>query len=258
MSIFHNRVPDGFKYSPETVKALKKRDEVHKRLRDYTSKNADCRPHKRDVYNHTNPTYFVPALIAAERQLRELEIKAAEAGKPMPDREAYMAPVKARVAEYKQTAPALKGAAEKATEAAEKAIHKDMNQLAGQALKECDDAQAEYRDALDEAEAARLRMSASVGRFLWAVSGSTISQPSGVGWVTNLGADVDLWESTDNGTITHECAKSIGLIAPNGTDLIELSEFVAEDETQEVMTPIYSASYSLGSAAYSANGGGFM
>jgi hypothetical protein len=257
---FRTPIPAGFKFSAETTKLIKKRDELTKALAEYRSKNADCRRVNRTPYQPHNPTYVVPAIVAAERQLKDLEIQAIDAGKPMPDKEAHMAPVMARVAEYRRMVPALTGAVQAANEAVDKAIQRDMPDLATQAFKEADKAQAEYRTALEKAEAARAKMSGSVDRFLWAVSEGVLNAPMGLGWDGQLEVDVNAWETDGNGRITADCARTLGLVTTYSGDLVALPEFVADcdEDSQEAATPFHSRHVSLGGAAYSANLGRFV
>ncbi|MBT2400475.1 hypothetical protein [Streptomyces sp. ISL-100] len=256
---FHTPVPSGFKFSAATQKLVKKRDDLYHQLSEYKARNADCQPRRSgSVYHHDNPSYVVPAVNAAKRELAELEVQAIAAGKPLPDKDAHMAPVMARVAEYERMTPALRGAYEKASEDVEKAIWKDMPSLASQAMKESDKAQKEYQEAIGKAEAARDKMSGSIDRFLWAVSGTAIKAPMGPGWGGDLEEDATVWEMDGNDRITYECAKALGLITTYSGDLVELREFIAEDDTEEVATPFHSGSRSLGGAAYSANIDGFI
>ncbi|MGW6456718.1 hypothetical protein ACWF94_12475 [Streptomyces sp. NPDC055078] len=257
-TVFRTPVPFGFKFSADTAKLIKKRDDLAARLNAYRAKNADCQQINRTPYNHQNPRYVVPAIATAERELKDQEVRAVAGGKPLPDKEAHMAAVEARVAEYRQMVPALQEAVEKATQHVERAILTEMPALASQAMKETDKAQKEYVTAMEKARAARDSVSASVSRFLWAVSGSAINTPMGRGWDGSLEDDVAVWDSNGDGRITYKCAQDLGLVTTYSGDLVELREFVAENETEEPTTPFRSPSRRLSTATYSANGdGGF-
>ncbi|MFF3928526.1 hypothetical protein [Streptomyces hirsutus] len=257
---FRTPVPSGFQFSTETKKLIKKRDELTKALAEYRSKNADCQSVNRTPYEHKNPTYVVPAIVTAERQLKDLEIQAIDAGKPLPDKEAHMAPVMARVAEYRRMVPALTGAAQAATEAVDNAIQKEMPSLAKQSMNEANKAQAEYRAALEKAEAARAKMSGSVDRFLWAVSEGVLNAPMGRGWDGSMEDDINAWETDGNDRITADCARTLGLVTTYSGDLVALPEFVADEDNDSAgqTTPFHSDHVSLGGAAYSANLGRFI
>ncbi|MFE9972636.1 hypothetical protein ACFYRD_18285 [Streptomyces hirsutus] len=257
---FRTPVPAGFQFSAETKKLIKKRDELTKTLAEYRSKNADCQRVNRTPYQPHNPTYVVPAIVAAERQLKDLEIQAIDAGKPLPDKDEFLAPVKARVAEYQRMVPALTGAVQAATEAVDNSIQKDMPSLAKQSLNEANKAQVEYRDALEKTEAARAKMSGSVDRFLWSVSEGVLNAPMGRGWDGNMEDDVNAWETDGNGRITAECARTLGLVTTYSGDLVALPEFVADDDNDsaESTTPFHSGRLNFSGAAWSASLGRFV
>lgn len=219
-----------FELSDTLVELFRKRNEARERFRKYGAENADCR--RRDTKSphdhHAPPQWVVPALAAADRELRELEAKALAEGKPLPDRDGFMAPVRARVAEYERMVPALRKLWDQAEDALAAAVEEELPALAAQAVEGCNKAQKEYRAALGKAEAARARMRASTERFTWAVTAGSRHVPDGRGTISALGDDLDRWEATEDGRITERSAKALGLITPYA-NFLALDGFVRFD-----------------------------
>ncbi|GAA4942231.1 hypothetical protein GCM10023238_05070 [Streptomyces heliomycini] len=85
-----------------------------RRLARSTSRRIlDTAPGTFERSGRTKPRYSALALEEAKKELREAEIAAVGAGKPLPDKDEFLAPVRAKMDDYDRTVPALKALAQR-------------------------------------------------------------------------------------------------------------------------------------------------
>ncbi|MFJ9247889.1 hypothetical protein [Streptomyces sp. NPDC101776] len=170
----------------------------------------NSRYHTRDVrtIGETEPRYSSTALEEATSELRELEIVAVEAGKPLPDKEKHLDPIKAKMDEYKRTVQALKALAQKAKQEYSEALFGDLKAMGLKEAEKAAKAHAEYKKAYEDAINARATLKLHADLFAWCVSsGLSDSTPlSG----ESRGDNIEAWALTDDGRLSFEASQELG------------------------------------------------
>lgn len=151
------------------------------------------------------PRYSCTALEEAKRGLKDAEIAAVEAGKPLPDKDEFLAPVKAKMDEYDRTVSALKVLTAKAKDAYSAAL---FDELKSMGLKEAEKA-AKARDEWEKAWKAAMDARATLERhatlFTWCVSAGGMDEHPMTGRADNLA----YWELTEDGRLKYESAVAL-------------------------------------------------
>lgn len=205
------------------VKGLRKAwQEAETKLSDYQRENARYARHK-TLNSFFEAEYYVPALQDAEKEAREQELTAVAAGKALPDRDAILGPVKAKVDEYARTVPALRTLAEKAKQEYSEALR---NELVSMGLKEAQKA-AKAREDWEKAYKAAMEAKATLERhadlfsFCVTAGGMDVHPRRG----HSQGDKLEYWELNKDGLLTFEASQELdydqipvevpGLIEPN-------------------------------------------
>jgi DNA repair exonuclease SbcCD ATPase subunit len=160
----HIESPHDLPLSPK-VKALRKAHEDAKaRLDKYRQDNGQYAPRKTlnalDQY-----VYHVPAIREAEKELREQEIAAAASGKTLPDRDAVLRPIEAKVNEYKRMVPALEVLVSKAHQEYVEGVKAELVPMGLKEAAKAAKARDEYEAAWKAMEAARATLEKHAGLF---------------------------------------------------------------------------------------------
>ncbi|MFI2504564.1 hypothetical protein [Streptomyces sp. NPDC018972] len=215
---FVTPMPAGYSFTAATKKAIAARDKAFKALQDYQLENADY------VTISTPQGPRVPALVKAEAELRKLDMEAVRNGKPLTNRDEFLAPHKAKAGEYTRTIAALRASYNQAFKDAEEIIIEEMPTLARKALEECTKVHKEYVAAIEAAEDAKARMSAATSRLVWAVSDSQMDRSSGTGWADF--SDAEAFEVTEDGRLTRRAAQSLGLESYENGSAVAYGELI--------------------------------
>ncbi|MGA5880188.1 hypothetical protein ACPC3D_30905 [Streptomyces cellulosae] len=205
------------------VKALKKAwEQAESRLSEYKSENARYAS-RRTLNSLDQYVYHVPAVQEAERELREQEIAAAAAGKPLPDRDAVLRPINAKVDEYKRMVPALEALVTRARSEFSEAL---SDELVSMGLKEgakAAKARDEYEAAYKAMQTARASLERHAGLFTWCVSAGDMETVPRHGH--SQGDNLEYWELGKDGRLAFAASQALdyldwvvkvpGLIEPN-------------------------------------------
>lgn len=227
----------GMKLSPATNKKVKAYEDAMARWRKYISDNRDCaKPTPFDA--HRGPQNLKPpALVKAEKELKELDAKALAKGEPLTDKDEFLAPVLKRIEEFKRTEPLLKKAMEEAEEAAIEAIRAELPSLARQAMDAATEAKKEYEKALEAAQVAQAALRGQIKRFMQYVTGGAVRDARFRGVIGESDKYLAAWDITEDGRLSYAGAFSLGLVGPGAfnVDTIDLTDFIEPEE--EEMTP---------------------
>ncbi|MGX9228631.1 GumC domain-containing protein [Streptomyces albus] len=205
-------IPKGFNLPSSVQKVLKRRDELVLQLAQYKAENADYEPRKRDRYNHENPGWFTPALETAEAQWAREMKEALKAGKDFKSLDEYLVPFQQKAAEYHPRISALEELIAEADKELISALRPVLGELVDQAFAQASKAEAEYAEAMRKAQAARAEMGSAVNRFCWAVTGGRKSAANGIGFGSGTRDGLGGWQATDDGRITVESMRGLGLV----------------------------------------------
>ncbi|MFE9287241.1 hypothetical protein [Streptomyces olivaceus] len=199
-------IPDALPLSPR-VKGLKKEyDTAVGNLAKYKAENARYAPRK-SVNSLWQTEYTYPAIQEAKRELREQEIAAVEAGKPLPDRQAVLRPIEKYVEEYRRTVPALEALVTKARKAYEEGVRSELTQMGLREAKKAAQSLDAYRTAYRAMETARAALEMHAGLFSWVVSGGDIDTAPRAGH--SQGDNLEAWELTKDGMLTWEASLAL-------------------------------------------------
>ncbi|WP_445279500.1 hypothetical protein [Streptomyces sp. DSM 118148] len=173
----------------------------------------------------------VPALVEAERELREQEIAAIAAGKPLPDKDAFLGPVKSKAEEYKRMVPTLEALARKAQQEYSEALREDLVPMG---LKEAQKA-AQARDAYEKAYRAMLTARETLERhavrFTWCATAGQVDTLPLEG--SSAGNNAEAWQIADDGRLTTQAAIELGFEGIGLIDgLVVMSEPVRDEAAE--------------------------
>ncbi|MEV5984697.1 hypothetical protein AB0L85_06685 [Streptomyces sp. NPDC052051] len=213
-------IPQGFNLPAPAQKVLKKRDDLVRKLAQFRVENADCEPHKRLSGRDTH----IPLLEYAEAQWGREMKEALKAGKDFQSLTDYMAPFEKKASEYGVRINALEELIAEADKELIAAIRPVLGELADQAFTQASEAEADYVEAVRKAEAARSVARGAVARFCWAVTGGRKNSPDGIGWGSGSRDGLGGWQTTDDGRITVESMRALGLV-DNWLGVLMLPEF---------------------------------
>ncbi|MGW2899788.1 hypothetical protein ACWDAO_35670 [Streptomyces sp. NPDC001212] len=151
--------------------------------------------------------YSSLALEEAKRELRDAEIAAVGAGKPLPDADKFLARTKAKMDEYKRTVEALKVLAAKAKREYSNAL---LGELKSMGLKEAEKAYT-ARLEWEKAYAAMLAAKATLDRhadlFTWCVTAGGMEDFPRKGHYH--GENLEAWELAGDGRLTYESSLAL-------------------------------------------------
>ncbi|MGW2900480.1 hypothetical protein ACWDAO_39360 [Streptomyces sp. NPDC001212] len=163
------------------------------------------------------------ALEDAKRELREAEIAAVGAKKPLPDKDEFLAPVKNKMDEYDRTVSALKVLAQKAKQEYSHALHGELKAMGLRQAEKAAKARDEWEQAYRAMVAARETMLRHVGLFTFCVSAGDADFHPRHGH--SQGERLEVWQLTKDGMLTFEASQELeypgylikveGLIEPN-------------------------------------------
>ncbi|MCF1595460.1 hypothetical protein [Streptomyces muensis] len=214
--------PQDLPLSPK-VKALRKAyEDARARLDQYRQDNSRYAP-KRTLNALDQYVYHVPAVREAEKELRKQEIEAAASGKPLPDSNAVLHPIEAKVDEYKRMVPALEALVSKAQQEYAEGIKAELVPMglkeAAKAAKAREDWERLYKAAME----AKATLERHTGLFTWCVSAGEMDTRPRYGH--SQGDNLEHWQLTEDGKLTFEASQGLdylgwivkvpGLIEPN-------------------------------------------
>ncbi|MFE7238215.1 hypothetical protein [Streptomyces sp. NPDC057580] len=173
----------------------------------YAQENSRYR--SRDVrrIGESKPRYISAALEEAKRELREAEIAAVEAGKPLPDKDEFLAPAKAKADEYDRMASALKVIAQKAKQAYSNALHGELQTMGLKEAEKAAKARDEWERAYRAMAAAKATLDLHAGLFTWCVTAGDMDVHPRTGH--SQGENLESWELTEDGRLKFEAAKAL-------------------------------------------------
>lgn len=218
---FVSMIPSGFRFSDAVEKASKEYREAVARKTQYEAENADHAtsvgiPHRNFPHcwrGENEQLYTTRALINAEANLKDAYLKAVEEGKAFPDSDEFYGPALKGREEYLKALEAFELVINKAANKYRSLILNEIDDLAVQAIRDADEAKAEYVEAEAAFRRAQAKLAGAVDRFAFAGSGGRIHSRNGIG-VRGTGGP-ELWETRD-GRITPELARALRLTA-NGS-----------------------------------------
>ncbi|MFJ2417788.1 hypothetical protein [Streptomyces brevispora] len=203
-----DNIPADLPLSPK-VKALRKASEdAADKLSTYKAENAEYRTRDVSQVGELKARYSTPALVSAEKELKEQEIQAVAAGKPLPDRDKVLGPVRVKMGECDRTVSALESLVRQAHKAFSEAVNEDlvpMGLKAAKAAQKCLDA---WKVAESAAIAARADLERNGALFTWcATSGQVDTLP-----LDGASADnrAEYWNLAEDGRLTTESAIELG------------------------------------------------
>ncbi|GAA1434850.1 hypothetical protein GCM10009601_60020 [Streptomyces thermospinosisporus] len=219
---------DGVKLSAKANKKVKAYEDAMARYNKHVAENREFAPPKPYSTVRGPQNLKPPALVKAEKELKELDAKALAEGKPLADRDEFLAPVLKRIEEYKRTEPLLKKAMETAEAEAEAAVAEELPALARQAMDDATKAKQEYEKALEAAQMAQAALSGHIRRFMQYVTGGAVSDARFRGLVGQDDKYLYAWDIEGNGKLSYEGAFSLGLVGAGAfnVEMIDLEEFV--------------------------------
>lgn len=205
------------------VKALRKAYEDAKaRLDKYRQDNSRYAPRK-TLNSLDQYVYHVSAIREAEKELREQEIAAAAAGKSLPDRDAVLRPIEAKVSEYKRMVPALEALVTRARTEYAEGVKAELVPMGLKEAAKAAKARDEYEAAWKAMEAARAKLERAAGLFTFCVSAGDMDAHPRYGH--SQGDNLEYWQLNDAGQLTFEASQELdyldwvvkvpGLIEPN-------------------------------------------
>ncbi|MFF0789082.1 hypothetical protein [Streptomyces spiralis] len=206
------------------VKALRKAyQDAEEAYTKYRQENAAYAARNVTREYDSKSRYEIPALIAAERELRELEIAAVAAGKPLPDKDRILGPVKAKADEYARTVPALRTLADKAKREYFDALKDELVTMGLKEAQKAAKARQEWESAYNAAMEAKASLERHSGLFTWCVSQGDMETAPRTGH--SQGDNLERWELNSDGMLTWEASQALdyldwlvkvpGLIEPN-------------------------------------------
>ncbi|WP_159393687.1 hypothetical protein [Streptomyces albus] len=205
-------IPKGFNLPAPVKKALTARDGLVMQLAQFKAENADCEPQKRKFPRRGEAPTFIPLLENAEAQWGCEMKEAVKAGKDFPSLAEYMAPYEKKASEYGVRVKALEELIAEADKELIEAVRPILGELVEQAFTQANEAQAAWAEAMRKADAARATAREAVARFCWAVTGGRKGSISGIGWGNGARDGLGAWQTTNDGRITVESMRGLGLV----------------------------------------------
>ncbi|MFE6946149.1 hypothetical protein [Streptomyces chartreusis] len=223
--------PQDLPLSPK-VKALRKAHEDAKaKLSAYRQENAAYATRNVTREFEAKTRYEVPALAQAERDLQEQEVAAVAAGKELPDRDAVLRPILAKVDEYKRTVPALTTLVEKAQQEYSEALKSELVTMGLKEAQKAAKARQEWESLYQAAMDARRTLERHAGLFAWCVTSGDYDVTPLEG--ASAGNQVEHWELAEDGRLTTEAAIALGYEGVSVIDgLIVMPEPVVDEEAE--------------------------
>ncbi|MFB9346153.1 hypothetical protein ACFFUA_01535 [Streptomyces heliomycini] len=245
---FATEPPVDLPLSPKVKNLRKAYQDAEEAREKYVQENSRYRT--RDVREiwETKPRYSALALEEAKKELREAEIAAVGAGKPLPDKDEFLAPVRAKMDDYDRTVPALKALAQKAKQEYSNAL---LGELKAMGLKEAEKAakaRDEWEKAYKVAMEARTTLELHAGLFSWCLSAGDLDSAPRTGH--SQGENLEYWELTEDGRLKFEAARTLeyhdymvkveGLIEPDPNPPAPVEEWAASKlPAQHYSKPIW-------------------
>ncbi|MEU2267701.1 hypothetical protein ABZ568_15060 [Streptomyces olindensis] len=190
------------------VKSLRKAwQDAEAKLSDYQRENA--RYAQRKTLNALDQhVSHVPAMQDAEQELREAELAAVEGGKPLPDRDAVLGPVKAKVDEYARTVPALRALVDKAQREWSEALKAELVSTGLKVAAKAQKAREEWERLYKAVMAAREDLERHGSLFTWIATAGQVETLPLDG--ASTGNRAEAWELSADGRLTTEAAIELG------------------------------------------------
>ncbi|WP_153183221.1 hypothetical protein [Streptomyces sp. E5N91] len=163
----------------------------------------------RDVrrIGEVGPRHSSIALEDAKRELRELEIAAVEAGKPLPDKEAFFAPIKVKMDDYDRTVSAHKVLIKKTKQEYSDALFSELKTMGLKEAEKAAKARDEWEKAYKAMAAAKATLNLHAGLFTWCLSAGEMDLAPRTGH--SQGENFEYWELTEDGRLKFEAAKAL-------------------------------------------------
>ncbi|WP_086867234.1 hypothetical protein [Streptomyces viridochromogenes] len=218
----HIELPQDLPLSTK-VKALRKAyEDAKKRLEAYRQENARYAS-RRTLNSLDQYVYQIPAIREAEKELREQEIAAAAAGKPLPDRSAVLRPIEEKVDEYKRMVTALEALVTEAQQEYAEGVKAELLPMGLKEAAKAAKAREEYEAAWQAMQVARASLKRHAGLFTWCVSDGDMETVPRAGH--SQGDNLECWQLTEDGRLTFDASQALdyldwvvkipGLIEPN-------------------------------------------
>ncbi|MGW0081507.1 hypothetical protein [Streptomyces sp. NPDC003393] len=227
----------GVKLSSSLSKKVKAYEEAHKKYVTYTNANRDCATPKAYSPFRGDQAPKPAALVKAEAELRKLDEEALAKGESLTDRDSFLAPVLARIDEYRRTEPLLKKAMEEADNAARAALEAELPSLARQAMDRATEAKKAYEEALEKVQDAEAQFLGQMNRFIQYATGGQVQRGRYRGlYVNEADKYLNAWDVSENGRLSYEGAWSLGLVGAGAfnVDTVDLTDFVnPKDESEK-------------------------
>ncbi|MBC2867471.1 hypothetical protein [Streptomyces mexicanus] len=221
----------GYKLSRKAQQVIDAWREAEQRAIAYRRENAEYIPQYSRSWGGKRVGGDTPALVRAERELKQLDALAVAEGKPLTDRDAYLAPVLAKAEEVARTLPLLDKAAEDRRQEAESAVFNELPALATQALENARKAKANHDKAYEAFLSAQAALKASVDRITNVITMGQVDSA----WIRGLNRNGDEYagvlEFTEDGKLTYKSAWNlhfVGGVAMN-VDMVDLGGLVDLD-----------------------------
>ncbi|MFE0960579.1 hypothetical protein [Streptomyces fungicidicus] len=178
---------------------------------------------KRSLNSLDQFVYYVPAIREAEKELREQEIEAAANGKPLPDRNAVLRPIEAKVDEYKRMVSALETLVTRARNEYVEGVKAELVPMGLKEAQKAAKAREDWEKAWKAAMEAKAALERHSGLFTWCVSAGDMETHPRYGH--SQGDNLEYWELDENGRLTFGASQAMdfldwvvkvpGLIEPN-------------------------------------------
>ncbi|MFG3212477.1 hypothetical protein [Streptomyces tendae] len=204
---FATEPPVDLPLSPKVKSSRKAHQDAEKAITSYSQENARYRTQNVALVGEIEPRYSSLALEEAKRELKAAEIAAVEAGKPLPGKDEFLAPVKAKMDEYKRTVEALKVLAAKAKQEYSNALFGELKVMGLKEAEKAYTARLEWEKAWKAVVAARATLEMHASLFSWRVTaGGYDTYPSNG---DSQGERLEYWEITEDGRLKFESAKAL-------------------------------------------------
>ncbi|MEV5700632.1 hypothetical protein AB0L55_24470 [Streptomyces anthocyanicus] len=204
---FVTEPPADLPLSPKVKSSRKAYQDAKAAYEKYVQENARFQTRDvRDIWE-SKPRYSTLALEEKKKELREAEIAAVEDDKPLPDKDEFLAPVKAKMDEYERTVEALKVLAAKAKQEYSNALFGELKTMGLKEAEKAYTARQDWEKAWKAMVAARATLEMHASLFSWCVTaGGYDVYPSKGG---SQGERLEYWEITDDGRLKFESAKAL-------------------------------------------------
>ncbi|MEW2485798.1 hypothetical protein [Streptomyces sp. NPDC048411] len=234
---FETEPPADLPLSPKVKNLRKAYQDAQESHEKYVQENSRYRTMDVREMWAPKPVHSSIALEEAERELKEAEIAAVGAGKPLPDKEKFLAPAKAKMDEYIRMVEALKVLVEQAKQTYSDALLSELKTMglkeAEKAAKARDEWEKAYRAVMD----ARATLELHASLFTWCVSAGSMDAYPRQGH--SQGENLEYWELTEDGRLKFDAAVALeyydfmvkveGLIEPDPDPIAPAASEWAED-----------------------------